>query len=686
MDDPASAQSYYHSQFVQQGFPTPKCATKTKNTTSNQPSLEDAIGEMHRSGSTAEAFNYITGFIMTQMTAKAGIKKHGKVAVEALFQEFLQLHDKGVFSPQDASTLTKEQKRGALRAISVIKEKRCGRIKGRTVADGSVQRGLYPKEQTSSPTTSTDALMLSVMIDAIERRDVAVADVEGAYLHAKMEDFTLLRVEGESVDIMCKVCSDYIPFVTIENGKRVLYLQLLKALYGCVQSALLWYELFTGTLMDMGFTLNPYDPCVANKTINGKQCTIVWYVDDNKISHVEYDVVTRIIKRIEKSFGKMAVTRGKEHEFLGMNITYLENGTAKIRMKGHLEEAIEEFGEAITKSATSPAKRDLFDIDEKSEGLERGVSEAFHSVTAKLLFVSHRARLDVQLPIGFLCTRVTCSTEQDRLKLKRVLEFLKGTLEDYRIVGADDVTIMQTWVDASHAVHKDMKSHTGGVVSFGRGAVMSKSSKQKLNTKSSTESELDGASDYLAYPTWAKKFLASQGYVLKQNIFHQDNKSTIKFEENGRKSCGPNSRHIDIRYFWIKDRLGLEDFEVRYCPTEQMLADFFTKPLQGGLFKKLRAVVMGHMHIDSLRAETPPPTQERVGEQGKDQKKTVRIKVSAGNVSEGADDVPGAKTDAKTQQPFTLIGKKGKPIVRTTNCRKRERRLNSSHSIRIIPS
>jgi KUP system potassium uptake protein len=281
---------------------------------------------------------------------------------------------------------------------------------------------------------------------------------------------------------------------------------------------------------------------------------------------------------------------------------------------------------------------------------------------------------------------VTCSTEQDRLKLKRVLEFLKGTLEDYRIVGADDVTIMQTWVDASHAVHKDMKSHTGGVVSFGRGAVMSKSSKQKLNTKSSTESELVGASDYLAYPTWAKKFLGSQGYVLKQNIFHQDNKSTIKFEENGRKSCGPNSRHIDIRYFWIKDRLGLEDFEVRYCPTEQMLADFFTKPLQGGLFKKLRAVVMGHMHIDSLRAETSPPTQERVGEQGKDQKKTVRIKVSAGNVSEGADDVPGAKTDAKTQQPFTLIGKKGKPIVRTTNCRKRERRLNSSHSIRIIPS
>jgi hypothetical protein len=115
---------------------------------------------------------------------------------------------------------------------------------------------------------------------------------------------------------------------------------------------------------------------------------------------------------------------------------------------------------------------------------------------------------------------------------------------------------------------------------------MSKSSKQKLNTKSSTEAELVGASGYLPYPIWAKKFLAAQGYALKENVFYQDNQSTIRFEKNGRKSCGPNSRHIDIRYFFIKDRLGLEDIDLQHCPTEQMLADFFTKPLQGSLFRK----------------------------------------------------------------------------------------------------
>jgi hypothetical protein len=82
----------------------------------------------------------------------------------------------------------------------------------------------------------------------------------------------------------------------------------------------------------MGFELNPYDFCVAKKTINGKQCTIGWYVDDNKISHVHPSVVTEIIKKIEDKFGKMTVTRGKAHVFLGMHITYNDDGTASIGM------------------------------------------------------------------------------------------------------------------------------------------------------------------------------------------------------------------------------------------------------------------------------------------------------------------------------------------------------------------
>jgi hypothetical protein len=131
---------------------------------------------------------------------------------------------------------------------------------------------------------------------------------KGAYLHASLEDFTLLKLEGESVKIMCRVCTKYKTFVTYENGKKVLYLRLLKALYGCVKSALLWYELFTCTLQGVGFELNPYNTCITNKTIDKKQCAVAWYVDDNKISHVDPKVVTGVVDKLEERFGKMIIT------------------------------------------------------------------------------------------------------------------------------------------------------------------------------------------------------------------------------------------------------------------------------------------------------------------------------------------------------------------------------------------
>jgi hypothetical protein len=122
--------------------------------------------------------NYVTGYVMTQMTAQAGIKKHGSKAIDALLAEFCQLDDKAVFNPMIATELTSEQKRAALRAVNLIKEKRCGKLKGLTCADGRPQQGLYDKQQTASPTVSTDALMISLMIDSFERRDVATADIE----------------------------------------------------------------------------------------------------------------------------------------------------------------------------------------------------------------------------------------------------------------------------------------------------------------------------------------------------------------------------------------------------------------------------------------------------------------------------------------------------------------------------
>jgi hypothetical protein len=158
-----------------------------------------------------------------------------------------------------------------------------------------------------------------------------------------------------------------------------------------------------------------------------------------------------------------------------------------------------------------------------------------------------------------------------------------------------------------------MRSHTGGVISFGRGGIVCKSKKQKINTKSSTEAELIGASDYLPHTLYVKMFMQAQGYPIDKATFYQDNESAIKMEQNGKASTGQRSRHIDIRYFFITDHSKRSDITIVHCPTSHMLADFFTKPLQGSLFRKFRAVLLGQEHISTLRDPSQPlGAKERV--------------------------------------------------------------------------
>ena len=195
----------------------------------------------------------------TEMTERAGLRKHGKAAEAALMAEFSQLEGLDVYEALDATKLTRGQRKAALRAINLFKEKRNGKLKGRTCADGRSQRPLYDKSQTASPTVSNDALLLTIIIEALENRDVATADVVGAYLKAYMDDFVIMKFVGESVRLLCELNPAHIPFVVKENGVDVLYVRLIKALYGCMKSALLWYELFAGTLQEMGFVLNPYE-------------------------------------------------------------------------------------------------------------------------------------------------------------------------------------------------------------------------------------------------------------------------------------------------------------------------------------------------------------------------------------------------------------------------------------------
>ena len=144
---------------------------------------------------------------------------------------------------------------------------------------------------------------------------------------------------------------------------------------------------------------------------------------------------------------------------------------------------------------------------------------------------------------------------------------------------------------------------------------MCMSRKQRMNTGSTTESEVVGVSDYLPNIIWLMRFLEAQGYELKLNIMYQDNVSAIQMERHGKKSSSRRTRHFDVRFFNVKDKLQPNNIKVVYCPIEKMVADFFTKPLQGAQFRLLRRVIMGMDPVSVLelsKGELVGP-KERVG-------------------------------------------------------------------------
>jgi hypothetical protein len=173
-----------------------------------------------------------------------------------------------------------------------------------------------------------------------------------------------------------------------------------------------------------------------------------------------------------------------------------------------------------------------------------------------------------------------------------VIKYLRATPTLVLTLEGDDAHVIKWWVDASFAVHPDMKSHTGGTLSLGKGSVYSASTRQKLNTKSSTEAELVGVDDVMPLVLWTRYFLGAQGYDVRENKVFQDNQSAILLEKNGRRSSSRRTRHINIRYFFVTDRIQAKELTVEYCPTGEMLADMFTKPLQGSLFRRFRQAVM----------------------------------------------------------------------------------------------
>ena len=323
------------------------------------------------------------------------------------------------------------------------------------------------------------------------------------------------------------------------------------------------------------------------------QCTVCFHVDDVMVTSEDESMLDVFEEVTKRKYENVSVTRGSRHSYLGRLFDFCGDFKCKVSMTGYIDRLIGEEG--IEGRAVSPATDMLFKIDPDAEKLGAAEKKRFYSTVQRLLYLSVQFRRDITLAIAFLTTRVREPDVDDRKKLLRVLMYLNAT-KDLCLVFAGDgskIVVLRISIDAAFALHWDGKSHSGYVAIIGGGSVEAKSKKQSLVTKSSTEAEMVALSDMSSLAIWLREFLIGQGYEMERIVIEQDNKSCIQLIETGR-TVNPNSRHINNKYFFIKDRIKMGELRLEYTPTEELVADVLTKPVQGDRFRFLRTKLMNH--------------------------------------------------------------------------------------------
>ena len=343
----------------------------------------------------------------------------------------------------------------------------------------------------------------------------------------------------------------------------------------------------------LGYSRNDYDICVFNKrSKSGVQCTVTIHVDDLFISSEDKQMIEDLCKGLKERYGRISKCDGPVLNYLGMVFNLSLKGEAKVTMQGYVEELL--VCSNTPGGAKTPGTENLFCVRDTAEKATEAEQAHFHTMVAKLLYLAKRARPDCLTAVAFLATRVTRCDQDDLQKLARLIKYVRATREHGLVmrIGPEGI-VVRVLIDAAYGVHMDGKSHTGSCVMIGAlGAVHCKSAKQQIVTKSSTEAELVGLSDSANQGLHVRNFLISQGYSLGPVIIYQDNMSCMALVDRGR-SAAERTRHINIRYFWMKERVDRGEAVIKHLGTKLMYANLLTKPVQGSQFIAERKGITG---------------------------------------------------------------------------------------------
>jgi hypothetical protein len=346
--------------------------------------------------------------------------------------------------------------------------------------------------------------------------------------------------------------------------------------------------------------------CVYNwRSRRGKQVTCVVYVDDILITADSDDDIDEFLRGFTAHHPDVTQKTGLVIDYLGMKLDLSKKGSIVVSMpeytrrvsdlfeKSH-QDAVREHRPGITgpsfKRYTAPCADDLFKVNPDAPLLDKKMQESFHTIVATIMYAAKRSRPDLLCTASALSLRVAQPNSDDWSKLRRLVSYAKSTAEKGLTLSPKGIWV-EAYTDASFAVHTDMKSHSGIVCTVGGSPYYVSSTRQRINAKSAAESEMIAISTAGTMIQWGVQFLEHQGYRQRPATVWEDNQATLDNLDRGNCS-GANSRHYDVRYFYLTDlaRRGIIRYE--HLPSEDMTADLFTKGVSNDIFQKLARKIM----------------------------------------------------------------------------------------------
>lgn len=443
--------------------------------------------------------------------------------------------------------------------------------KARLVAQGFSQKTGIDYDETFSPVVRFESVRSLLALAAQHNLYVHQMDVSSAFLNGELSEELFMTQ----------------PECFIEKGKENFVCKLKKAIYGLKQSPKCWNSSLDGYLKSLKFQQSGSDSCIYTIVTNNVLCFIAVYVDDIIIACESLNYLAEIKTALSNQYKMKDL--GELHYFLGVNIVQ-EREKIFINQSAYIETVLKKVGLENSKPVSTPAEVNCT-LEKATDDSELFDCDTYQSAVGTLLYLSTRTRPDITFAVCNVAKFCTKPTRNHWSAVKRIFRYLRGT---------NDVGIMYTkqyscscvgYSDADWAGDKnDRKSTSGYCFSLGSGLISWRTNKQSCVALSTAEAEYVALSGAAQEAIWLKSLFSdlhfdNQGPML----IYEDNQSAISLAKNPKNH--PKTKHISIKFHFVRDLVVLNQIEVKYCPTSDMLADIFTKGLPAERFVRLRSML-----------------------------------------------------------------------------------------------